>query len=153
MKKQNRFEGHAYGRVFYGYISEICRYVKLNFVNNCSEEEKTLYLETSISKEFKHFCSFIVNETIFRIGNMLKKYVKQQGVKTISDSMVSFILEQIHVACGIDYEQTEQQMNKQLEKFNVWKEEKKTLKQKKFQTAATATAAATTATVETTATV
>ncbi len=134
MKKQNRFEGRAYGRVFYGYISEICRYVKLQFVSTCSEEDKKLYLETSISKEFKHFCSFIVNETIFRIGNALKKYVKQQGVKTISDNMVSFILEQIHIICGINYEQTEQQMNKQLEKFDEWKQEKKKLKSKKSET-------------------
>jgi hypothetical protein len=117
---------------FEGYVGEICRSVKMRKAEKAeTDAEKALYLETSVSREFKQFCSHIVYEAILRIGYSLRLSVKRSGVKTISDAMVQYVLEQIHAICGIDYSVTEKAMTERLTRFGEWRAERKDERKRK----------------------
>jgi hypothetical protein len=110
---------------FSGYVGEVCRSVRITQSESVSELEKEQYLETSVSYEFKRFCSDLINETILRIGSSLKLAVEREGVKTISDTMVYYIIEQIHAICGLDYKQTHKLMSSHMDTFIAWRAARK----------------------------
>ena len=120
------FPDPNYGYCFSGYVNDICRSVR-NRVSDeqTNEADKLQCLNTSISREFKKFCSYVVYEAILRLGSFLRRTVDRSNVKTISDSMVLYTLEQVHNVCGIDYSYTASVMNVRLEKFVNWKNERK----------------------------
>jgi hypothetical protein len=116
----------GYDYDFEGYVGEICRSVKMRLSEDqVSDEDKSKYLDTSVSREFKKFCSYVVYEAILRIGACLRKSVERSGVKTISDTMVKYVLEQIHNVCGMDYDVTDTVMTNRLEQFAKWRIERK----------------------------
>jgi hypothetical protein len=120
---------------FEGYVGEICRSVKMQMAESkTTDAEKATYLETSVGHEFKQFCSYVVYEAILRIGSSLRLSVERQGVKTISDTMVNYVLQQIHSVCGIDYTITEKAMTERLNRFNVWRSERKNERRRKRDT-------------------
>jgi hypothetical protein len=111
---------------FEGYIGEICRSVKMRLANQASQEEdRARFLDTSVSKEFKQFFSAVVYDAIMRIGTALRLTVVRQGVKTISNTMVYYILEQLHAMFGMNYEHTQTRMKERLDKFYKWRTEHK----------------------------
>ena len=129
---ESQYPSSGYEYDFSGYVGEICRSVKMQLASKISNEtEKALYLKTSVSSEFKQFCSCIIYETILRIGASLRLAVKRSGVKTISDSMVQYVLEQIHSICGMDYTKTEQIMTERLMRFGEWRGERKEERKRK----------------------
>jgi hypothetical protein len=122
-----------YDAIFDGYVGEICRSVKMR-LSGCQKttEEKDRYMNTSVSAEFKRFCSYIIYEAILRIGAILRTTIARDKVKTVSDSMVYFALEQCHNVCGLDFGPAREVMDSNLAKFALWradrKEERKQLK-------------------------
>jgi hypothetical protein len=114
---------------FEGYVGEICRSVKMRLASQASQEDRSRYLETSVSKEFKQFFSLVIYDSIMRIGSALRLTVLRQGVKTISNTMVYYILEQLHVMFGMNYEQTQTRMKERLDKFQKWRTEHKATRQ------------------------
>ena len=114
---------------FEGYVGEICRSVKMRLASQASQEDRSRYLETSVSKEFKQFFSLVLYDAIMRIGTALRLTVVRQGVKTISNTMVYYILEQLHAMFGMNYEQTQTRMKERLDKFQKWRTEHKATRQ------------------------
>lgn len=115
-----------YDHDFNNYVGDICRAVKRRLAKSkTTEAEKNQYEETSVGREFKRFCSYVVYESILRIGACLRQSVERSGVKTISDAMVFYVLQQIHNVCGMDYNETHQVLTTQLELFKQWKETRK----------------------------
>jgi hypothetical protein len=118
---------------FDGYVTEICRSVKMQMAKEKkSEAEKELHLNVSVNKEFKQFCSYIVYEAILRIGNCLRESVEQSGVKTISDDIVMHVIRQIHHVCGLNFDAIEAEaakhgmsMEQRLAKYAKWKATRK----------------------------
>lgn len=107
---------------FEGYVSEICRSVKMRLaMSQTKEDVRSKYLNTSVSREFKKFCSYLVHEAIVRIGRCLRTTIDRLGVKTISDQMVLYILKQIHNVCGMNWEETKAIMDMRLEQFINWR--------------------------------
>jgi len=115
-----------YSYDFGGYVGEICRSVKIRLAETMtSEAERVRVLSTSVSQEFKQFCSYVIYESILRIGSSLCLSVERQGVKTISDAMVYYVLKQIHSVCGIEYDTTNHDMSNRLNKFKEWRGSRK----------------------------
>lgn len=131
-------EDDHHGNDFIGYIGEICRSVKMHMAEEVeSDEEKKQYLDTNVGRDFKTFCSYMVYETILRIGSSLKLSVERQGVKTISDAMVWYVLNQLHSVCGVDFEPTKESMDAHLQVFAQWRESRKALRKEKKDKPAT----------------
>ena len=110
---------------FSGYVGEVCRSVRMACAEASPPAEKERYLSANVSAELKRFCSDLINETILRIGNSLKLTVDRENVKTISDSMVYYTLEQLHMLTGCNYATTHSVMSKHMDKFNKWKSDRK----------------------------
>ena len=127
---------------FSGYVGEVCRTVRIACAESSPEAEKERYLGANVSYEFKRFCSDLINETIARIGASLKHTVEREGVKTISDSMVYYTMEQLHSMCGCDYQSTRTSMTKHMETFIEWKAKRKLDRVNKKTASAAADAAA-----------
>jgi hypothetical protein len=126
------FPGPKHSNTFEGYAGEICKSVKRWVADSCDDEQlKARYIGTSVSKGFKRFCSYIVYDTIITIGNSLKLLVEKSDVKTISNSMVTHLLQQLHNLCNIDYEVTAEEMKVKLDQFSKWKTERKVLRDEK----------------------
>ena len=122
----------GYKHDFEGYVGEVCRSVRMCMEAECQDDQlKPEFLKTSVSKEFKQFCSAIVYETIMRIGSCLRLSVDRSGVKTISDSLVQHAIRQLHVVCGLSYEQTETLMSSRMEQFSNWRVSRKEERRKK----------------------
>jgi len=123
-----------YDSDFHRYVGEICRSVKMRLANGCSDEQKKeQYLGTSVSSEFKKFCSYVIYEAILRIGSLLQITVKRDNVKTVSDNMVWYALEQIHKTTGIDFSTTKSLMENRLAKFYSWCQKRKEARQQKSE--------------------
>jgi hypothetical protein len=115
-----------YDAIFDGYVGEICRSVKMRLsAHQKTSEEKDRYMNTSVSAEFKRFCSYIIYEAILRIGSLLRTTIARDKVKTVSDSMVYFALEQCHNVCGLDFGPAREVMDGSLAKFASWRADRK----------------------------
>lgn len=127
-----KFPGPESSNTFEGYAGEICKSVKRWVADNCDDEQlKSRYIGTSVSKGFKRFCSYLVYDTIITIGNSLRLLVEKSDVKTISNSMVTHLLQQLHNLCNINYGATAEEMNSKLDQFAKWKVERKALRDEK----------------------
>lgn len=102
---------------FDNYVGEICRSVRMRLSESQPADSKNNYLDTSVSREFKKFCSYIIYEAILRIGAILRTTVTRDSVKTVSDTMVHYALEQIHNVCGLDFAPASKIMNARLAKY------------------------------------
>lgn len=109
---------------FESYIDKISRSVKTRLALTHYKPEDKLE-EFSISNEFKRFCSYIVYEAIVRIGHMLKTEVSKKNSKTITDSAIWKVLEQIHNACGVDFTYVRSTMRQKLSQNNAYQENRK----------------------------
>lgn len=82
------------------YVSELCREVRMQLSNSDEEaEDATLskYNQTSVSKEFKQFCSDVVIELLHIFGNVLKTEVITRNVKTVNYDIVSALIYNAHI--------------------------------------------------------
>ena len=103
---------------FDGYINTICNNVKFRLAETTTTDaDKEKIHGVSVGREFKQFCSFIVYEAILRIGESLRKTVEHGKVKTISDKMVTDVLQQIHTLSGVSYDTVNQRMVSAMSKF------------------------------------
>ena len=115
-----------YDAAFDGYVGEICRSVKMRLsAVQKTAEEKSKYMDTSVSCEFKRFCSYVIYEAILRIGAILRTTVTRDKVKTVSDPMVEFTLETIHNVVGLDFGAASEVMSARLAKFAEWRAARK----------------------------
>ena len=85
-----------------------------------------IYNHTSISKQFKNYCSTIICEVLTIIGKMIKVEIESRSVKTVNDSVIKTILEQLHIANSIEFGETSEFINKISKKYNEYLENKKT---------------------------
>jgi hypothetical protein len=116
---------------FEGYVNDICRSVKKRLADQQpTEEKKLLFRKASVSQDFKEFCSSIVYEAILRIGTCLRKTVDHDDVKTISDKMVMYVLDQLHCSSGVVFDPVRNSMLERLERFSTWSEARKDLRAK-----------------------
>ena len=111
---------------FSSYVADICRSVRSRLAAaETDKERKENLLNSSVSRNFKRFCSYVVYETILRIGAFLRETVERANVKTISDSMVWYAIKQIHNITGIDFQTVHDTMTTRLEFFEKFKDERK----------------------------
>lgn len=128
----NKFPESEYDEDFRGYVVEICRSVRMVMATEQKvATNRTLYLNTSISKPFKEFCSIIVYEAIKRVGSILREVVDLTGVKTVSDSLMYHALKQIHNVCGIDFTSVEADMKVRLARFDAWRSDRRNARKAK----------------------
>ena len=109
------------------YVSEICRDVKQQLTNKYNDLEN-VYNSTSISKQFKNYCSLIICEVLNVLGKMIKIEVDSRSVKTINDTVIKTVLEQLYAANGIDFTKTSEFIINTHAKYNNYKQTKKTVK-------------------------
>ena len=83
------------------------------------------YLNTSLSTEFKKFCSRIVYESILRVGYILRNVIDLNGVKTVSDNLMFHAIRQLHATVGLNSESLETDLRNRLEKFSKWRSVRK----------------------------
>ena len=90
------------------YIGESCREIRMDLAEAEPEGDKdnSVYNYTSVSKIFKNFCSTLVCEFLMRIGQMLEKEIETRGIKTVNDVVISTVISQYHIVCGVDDKQT-----------------------------------------------
>lgn len=141
---------------FFGYVSEVCRSVKLRLARHAENEaQRNAFLSMSVTREFRLFCSNIVYEAIMRVGDCLRQLVKWNGTKTINDSLVYHVLQQMHSCVGVNYAPVKEHLQKRLSHHMDWRAaNKKTKKPRGIvhseATTTTATATLTTPDVEAT---
>lgn len=130
---------------FNGYVDGLCKSVKNKWVDmQTTDETKERAMRLTISGDLKQFCSYMIYESILRIGVCLKTLVRKFKIRTINDSTVSNLIENIHCTCGVDYEPTNVYISQSLTKFKAWRLERyqnrKNKRDNKAQTTATTTA-------------
>jgi hypothetical protein len=126
------FPDMGYTAKFDEYVGEICRSVKMYLAEAQTDEEaRDRYLNTSVSRAFKRFCSNIIYEAILRIGAFLRRTVQRANVKTISDAMVHYALEQVHNVCGMDFDPAALVMAARLAKFEEHRQTRKEERRRK----------------------
>jgi hypothetical protein len=118
--RRSQYDKNDHAADFETYVNDICRSVKLRLSEEAkTTEAKELYQSVNIGQEVKRFCSYVIYESILRIGELLRLSVVREGVKTISDKMVHYVLQQIHVVNGIDFDRTNTEMLAHLVKFTA----------------------------------
>lgn len=109
-----------YAYDFDSYASEICRSVKIQLAEQETDAAmKEQYINASVSREFKEFCSQVIYETILRIGAALKIDVESSGVKTISDEIVLKVLKLLHSNCGVEFASSWTVMQEKLRQYET----------------------------------
>ncbi len=112
-----------YDEDFDGYVVDICRSVRIHMAEEQKvAAEKQKYLDASISSDFKRFCSFVIYESILRVGAVLKAEVALNNVKTVSEKLMYHALHQIHNSCGISFESFQKDLVERLARFSAWRE-------------------------------
>ena len=130
-----------YAYDFDSYASEICRSVKIQLAEQETDPAlKEQYINASVSREFKEFCSQVIYETILRIGAALKIDVESSGVKTISDEIVVKVLKLLHSNCGVDFATSWNIMQDKLSQYETTRAQyKNTRKTARLERSATKT--------------
>ena len=106
---------------FVKYIIGICHYAQMSLAAKEKDKEVAkYYLNMSINLEFKRFCSYIIYETILRLGGALKCIVNENNVKTISNNMVYHAINLIHVLNGV-HSDTVNLIKQRVNKFKKFK--------------------------------
>jgi len=112
----------TYSEEFDGYIVNICHSVRMRLANSTEDAElKMKYLNTSLSTEFKKFCSNLVYESILRVGSILRNVIDLNGVKTVSDNLMFHAIRQLHATVGLDASTLEVDLRARLDKFSKWR--------------------------------
>lgn len=115
-----------YNEDFDGYVVDLCRSVRIRMAEEQTvAANKQKYLDASISSDFKRFCSFLIYEAILRVGAILKAEVALNNVKTVSEKLMYHALNQIHNACGVEWEPVCHDLETRLEKFSKWRAERR----------------------------
>jgi hypothetical protein len=118
--------GASYCEEFDGYVVNICHSVRTRLANSTEDQELRMkYLNTSLSTEFKKFCSRIVYESILRVGYILRNVIDLNGVKTVSDNLMFHAIRQLHATVGLNSESLETDLRNRLEKFSKWRSVRK----------------------------
>jgi len=87
------------------YVGELCRDVRMELSKNDPEVTdftESKYNGTSVSKEFKQFCSDVIVELLYIFGNVLKMEVITRGVKTVNYEIVNAMIQNAHIFHSID---------------------------------------------------
>jgi hypothetical protein len=112
---------------FNNYINDICRHVRMQLAEEVkSDNEKyELYQSLHSSQSFKNFCSYIVYQTIVRIGSSLKFTIENDNKKTISASLMTNTINNICLICGINANSTMSHIDNSIHKYNEYKQSNK----------------------------
>jgi hypothetical protein len=105
---------------FYYYINEIARGVRMELASSEVDEEgkaQVLYNYTSVSRDFKKFCSAIITEFLIRVGHMLSKEIETRGVKTVNDTIIGTVISHYHTVSGVDEKPTVEHIRKASAKY------------------------------------
>jgi len=89
---------------FNSYINDICRYVRMQLAeeHKNDKEKYELYHSLQNSHSFKDFCSYILYQTILRVGTSLRFSTINNNTKTINAVTMTNAINNICLLCGID---------------------------------------------------
>jgi hypothetical protein len=124
------FADPGYSENFEGYVADICRSVRVKLAE-ADQTNKNKYLETSISTDFKKFCSYIIFESILRIGSILNSVVTYNRVKTVSNTLMKHAINQVYSTCGVSHVELDSDIDARLKFFAQYRKERKEKKGKK----------------------
>jgi hypothetical protein len=100
------------------YIAELCRNVRmeLSAADDVADIESK-FNQTSVSRNFKQFCSNMVIELLGMFGSILKVEVQSRQVKTVNYNIIGALVQNTHIIHGLDYAPT---VNFIQEKYNIY---------------------------------
>ncbi len=89
---------------FNSYINDICRYVRMQLAEEHKNDKEIyeLYHSLQNSHSFKDFCSYILYQTILRVGTSLRFSTINNNTKTINAVTMTNAINNICLLCGID---------------------------------------------------
>ena len=82
------------------YVGELCRNVRMTLSaedDSVEDVVESKFNQTSVSKEFKQFCSDVIIELLNMFGNMLKIEVITRDVKTVNYDIVNALVHNAHI--------------------------------------------------------
>lgn len=110
------------------YVAELCRDVRMELAKEDEEAESidsSLYNHTSVSKDFKQFCSDAIVELLHIFGETLLAEVESRGVKTINYTIVRTLIQVSHRLYNLKYEETVKFIQQCYTKNKVYLKERK----------------------------
>jgi hypothetical protein len=145
-------ENPVHVSAFDSYINDICKWARKSMADSQRGSNDALaeqYASLHVSNPFKRFCSYIVHETIVRIGCALKIPVNSTQTKTISKTLIEDSIKQLHAFCGISYTPIYNNMITAIAKYKKHTQEKRLKGKQTKAAAATGVSTAVTGSVET----
>jgi hypothetical protein len=103
------------------YIGELCRNVRMELatIDNAKDSKESKFNRTSVSKEFKQFCSDAIIELLEIFGNAIKVEVNTRNVKTVNYSIIRAVIYISHVLHNVKADNTIEFIQ---EKYNAYNE-------------------------------
>lgn len=121
-------EDDIIGKVqFKHYVGELCRNVRMELSDKDSLVEDSLLSEfnqTSVSKDFKQFCSNIIIELLQTFGNVLKTEVLTRNVKTVNYTIVGTLIRVSHIIHNLESESTIKFIQEKYKLYNAYLKER-----------------------------
>lgn len=123
--KRPNFPEPNYDKDFGNFVGNICKSVCIELAKNEKKKERAdLFLSTSISRDFKQFCSNVVYEIILRVGRVLNTLLSNSGVKTVSDELLWTALSTVMNVVGLtqkEMQSIKRDMDERLARNKVWR--------------------------------
>ncbi len=110
------------------YVAELCRDVRMELSQHDEEAESidsSLYNQTSVSKDFKQFCSDAIVELLHIFGETLLSEVESRGVKTINYTIVRTLVQVSHKLYNLKSDDTVKFIQQCYNKNKVYLKERK----------------------------
>lgn len=92
---------------FDSYATDLCRHRRMELADSESKElgadKASAYHDINTSNDFKTFCTEVIIEAIYRVGEMLHNRITSDNHRTITLDLMEQTICAIHTACGMDY--------------------------------------------------
>lgn len=110
------------------YVAELCRDVRMelaHYDDGVESMNSSLYNHTSVSKDFKQFCSDAIVELLHIFGETLLSEVESRGVKTINYTIVRTLVQVSHKLYNLKSDDTVKFIQQCYNKNKVFLKERK----------------------------
>lgn len=91
------------------YVTELCRNVRMEISKrdkSVEDDTQSKYNQTSVSKDFKQFCSEAIIELLQIFGRVLKTEVITRDIKTVNYAIISALIHNVHTLYNLDSRDT-----------------------------------------------